>query len=542
MKLNTFPNFKQPNIIDSGLVCLKILSKYYGKDFSMKYLQEKVHNIDEKNSLKEIVEACEQLGLKNLPIKISFQDLVEKIPMPCIINWSSSYFVVLYKIENDIVYISDPQLGLFQYSKEEFIYSWAKNDEKGVVLVIETTHDFYKNNETISKNRINIKSRKLLFISLTLLIVLLAYRQFLTDFSIFQIVYSLLSFTGLFTSLLILQESLGVKNGLASKVCGNSEMNISECQNVILDESSFIYKNYTLGDLSLTFFTTISFLSLFSTINLSYFISISLFSIPIIAYTFFYQMFKIKQWCRLCLLVSFILVCIIANTVFAFSSLNIFELLYTTIFFIISLIFFFIIWISLRPFIYGYFKFKKKIKKNTNFKKNYVVFSSLINSTTEIDSNSLENLMKIEVGDSNANSELSLFLSPKCVHCYKVFKEAFKLYEKNKGRIKLSIYLNVNLSNENNKHIIIAKILMQTYINNGGEVALNLLKRWFIDEIDLQDFAKEYNIQINEEAINSIGSHYNWCHENGFDYSPVKLFNRKVLPDEYQIKELKYFI
>ncbi|MBD3907106.1 cysteine peptidase family C39 domain-containing protein [Chryseobacterium muglaense] len=541
MKLNEFPSFKQSNLIDSGLVCLRILAKYHGKAFSMKYLQDKFHNIDERNSLKGIVDACEQLGLKNLPIKISFQDLAEKIPMPCIINWSSSYFVVIYKIENNIVYLSDPQLGLVQYGKEEFIYSWTNNDGKGVVLVIETTDDFYKSNEAVSKNRIK-KSRKLLFIALTLLIALLAYRQFLTDFSIFQIVYSLLSFTGLLTSLLILQESLGVNNGLASKVCGNSEMDVNECQKVILDKSSFIYKNYTLGDLSLIFFTTIFFLSVFSTINLSYFIIVSLFSIPIIAYTFFYQMFKIKQWCRLCLLVSFTLVCIITNTMFAFISFNIFELLNPTIFFILSLFFFSIIWISLRPFIYGYFKFKKKIKKDKNFKKNYVVFSSLINSTTEIDSNSLENLTKIEIGEVNAKSELTLFLSPKCVHCYKVFKEAFKLYEKNKGRIKLSIYLNVNLNNENNTHRIIAKIFMQTYINDGGEIALNLLKRWFIDETDLEAFVKEYNVQINEEAINSIKSHYNWCNENGFDYSPVKLFNRKVLPDEYQIKKLKYII
>ncbi|MFN7100752.1 MAG: cysteine peptidase family C39 domain-containing protein, partial [Flavobacterium sp.] len=37
MKLNNFPFFKQLDAMDCGPASLKIISKYYGKDFSMKY-------------------------------------------------------------------------------------------------------------------------------------------------------------------------------------------------------------------------------------------------------------------------------------------------------------------------------------------------------------------------------------------------------------------------------------------------------------------------------------------------------------------------
>src|SRR5690606_32613755 len=50
------------------------------------------------------------------------------------------------------VYISDPQLGLMTYTIEEFQYGWKKNNDKGVVLVIETSPSFFEKNDVRSSN------------------------------------------------------------------------------------------------------------------------------------------------------------------------------------------------------------------------------------------------------------------------------------------------------------------------------------------------------------------------------------------------------
>ena len=152
MKLNNFPFFRQLDAMDCGPASLKIVSKYYGKDFSMKYLRDKCNITREGVSLKDISRVSEEIGLRNLPLKLTYDDLVEKITLPCIVHWNYTHFVVLYKIKNSKIYISDPQLGLVNYSVDEFQYGWKKNNDKGIVLVVEPSPDFYEKDEVKTSN------------------------------------------------------------------------------------------------------------------------------------------------------------------------------------------------------------------------------------------------------------------------------------------------------------------------------------------------------------------------------------------------------
>jgi len=68
--------------------------------------------------------------------------------MPCIVHWRQRHFVVVYKIKNDIIYVSDPAHGLVRYIKQEFLKSWlstkSEGEEEGIALLLEPTPDFYK--------------------------------------------------------------------------------------------------------------------------------------------------------------------------------------------------------------------------------------------------------------------------------------------------------------------------------------------------------------------------------------------------------------
>jgi len=143
LKLKSFPFFKQLDAMDCGPASLKIICKYYGKNFSMKYLRDKCSITKEGVSLKDLSRVSDEIGLRTLPLKTSYSDLVNKIPLPCIIHWNYSHFVVLYKIKEDRAYVSDPQSGLITYSREDFEYGWKKNEERGIILVIEPSAKFY---------------------------------------------------------------------------------------------------------------------------------------------------------------------------------------------------------------------------------------------------------------------------------------------------------------------------------------------------------------------------------------------------------------
>ncbi len=117
----------------------------------MKYLRDKCNINREGVSLKDICRVSDKIGLRTLPLKVTYNDLESKIPFPCIIHWNHSHFVVVYKIKRGKIYISDPQLGLVTYSKEKFLGFWKKNNERGVVLVIEPSPRFYEKKDVKSK-------------------------------------------------------------------------------------------------------------------------------------------------------------------------------------------------------------------------------------------------------------------------------------------------------------------------------------------------------------------------------------------------------
>jgi ATP-binding cassette subfamily B protein len=102
-------------------------------------------------SLLGISRAAESIGFRTKGVKITFEQLVKDVPLPAIVHWNQSHFVVVYKISgkkgNEIIHVSDPGGGLVKFPREEFIQCWASTSEegtkRGISLLLETTPDFY---------------------------------------------------------------------------------------------------------------------------------------------------------------------------------------------------------------------------------------------------------------------------------------------------------------------------------------------------------------------------------------------------------------
>ncbi|WP_079243038.1 peptidase domain-containing ABC transporter [Chryseobacterium indologenes] len=144
--MKKFPNYRQLDSKDCGISCLQIISKYYGKFFSIQDIRDLSSVSKEGLSLYELGLTSERLGLKSLPVKVEFEKLTENIPLPCVAHWRNNHYVVIYKITNKDVYISDPKVGLVKYSHKEFLEGWLnyEKDEtkKGILLLLEPTDKF----------------------------------------------------------------------------------------------------------------------------------------------------------------------------------------------------------------------------------------------------------------------------------------------------------------------------------------------------------------------------------------------------------------
>lgn len=151
-RMKKFPFYHQLDTIDCGPSCLRMISKHYGRVFSLEFLREKSFITRDGASILGLSEAAEAIGMRSLVVKINMESLRDEAPLPCIAYWRQRHYVVVYKVTNTHVFVADPAFGLVKYNYEEFKKGWISNvsgaiDTEGHVMLLEPTPNFYQSNE-----------------------------------------------------------------------------------------------------------------------------------------------------------------------------------------------------------------------------------------------------------------------------------------------------------------------------------------------------------------------------------------------------------
>lgn len=129
--------------MDCGPSCLKIIARYYGKYYSLQYLRDKCGTTREGVSFLDLSYAAESIALRTLSVKATVDDLRDSLPLPCIIHWNNSHFIVVYKVTKTKVHVSDPDKGLLSYSLRDFRQGWYdEGASKGSAMALEPQADF----------------------------------------------------------------------------------------------------------------------------------------------------------------------------------------------------------------------------------------------------------------------------------------------------------------------------------------------------------------------------------------------------------------
>ncbi len=147
MALKSFPYYKQLDAMDCGPAALRMIAKYYGKNYSLQYLREKCYIDREGVSLKGISEAAENIGFRTLAVKIPFDGKKDEpgllnAPTPMIVHWNQNHFVVVYKVNKKNVWIADPADGKYKLKHIDFIKSWISDSNQGIALLLERGLNF----------------------------------------------------------------------------------------------------------------------------------------------------------------------------------------------------------------------------------------------------------------------------------------------------------------------------------------------------------------------------------------------------------------
>lgn len=135
-KRNKFPLYIQSNKYDCGIACLKMLTKYYKKDFPNTINSIVKFDIIRGISLLDMKIIAKNIGFLTYSLKISLKQLFDYKPIPCIIHWAGKHFIILYKISSKSVFIADPLCGYVSFPVDIFKRKWKKYCKNGIILFL----------------------------------------------------------------------------------------------------------------------------------------------------------------------------------------------------------------------------------------------------------------------------------------------------------------------------------------------------------------------------------------------------------------------
>ena len=162
----SFPHYLQLDEMDCGSTSLRMIAKYYGKEYSAEMLRQHCHITRNGVSMLGISEAAEYLGFRTLGVRVTMEQLAHDASLPCILHWNQNHFVVCYKVRKDRrgryrFYIADPASQKLCYTEEEFLRCWlstkVQGQDCGMALLMVPGVNFGKRKEECENHKRNIK-------------------------------------------------------------------------------------------------------------------------------------------------------------------------------------------------------------------------------------------------------------------------------------------------------------------------------------------------------------------------------------------------
>jgi thiol-disulfide isomerase/thioredoxin len=504
--------------------------------FTKNYLKEEILSHPQFPSLLTISDVLEKYHISTLPLKIGKEKL-DQIPTPCIVQvrvQGKEFFQTLSHIAEDGFSGYDETGKVFKVSRKDFLSIWA-----GVVLVVEKNDN---SAEPGIEERLQKEKTQTFLISGLALFALLALGfgwpdMIGTGYGLAAAGFLLLKLIGLGVSGLILWREIDKDNPLIQKFCSGGST--ADC-NTVLDSKAFKFADGAIspGSLAFAYFfagslmllTQLSSQSLLSTLAW-----LSLATLPVVVTSFYYQAFKIKKWCRLCLVLLGVLLLEMALAWAQQIYQDPIDLLAVSSF---AILFIGILvgWMYLKPILDAkedLFNYKRNLKK---LKSDPVIFDSLLYRSKKINNPTKD--LGILLKNESSRYQVIKVCNPYCGPCAKAHPELERLVEE--GMIDLQIIFLPNGSMDDLHAKTISHLLA---INSKGnpKITEEALDHWYTTEKkDYAVFARRYpmNGELDQQKEKLLAMK-TWCENEGITHTPTFFINGYELPKEYRIADIK---
>lgn len=148
----SYPFYRQRDIAQCGIACLKMVCKYYGKRVSFARLLELCPPNNAGVSLLALSHAATTLRMSVLPFKATLSHLTNEV-LPCILHWNQNHYVVLYHVTPRGRYVvADPSKGIQTIDKTELQRHWQTGigpNPFGIALLLRPQEGFESLEESL---------------------------------------------------------------------------------------------------------------------------------------------------------------------------------------------------------------------------------------------------------------------------------------------------------------------------------------------------------------------------------------------------------
>jgi hypothetical protein len=495
-------------------------------------LAEQLYQHPHYPSLLSISEVLQFEGVQNFAAKINSQDLTQiTFPIMAHLHIKGGVFVVLQKlINNQISYWLDGKV--IQESVETFSTKWSN-----AVLIPEIEET--KKISFISNQKIKIAFILTLCTFLISLLIWNAASLTLLSPILFsgQAISLIL---GLAVAVLIILQSIDQRNPLVQQLCGGGTK--IDCNHILSSKAAKINSWLGWADVGLFYYAG-SFLLLMSSHSTTAIITLCLFnviSLPFTFYSVYYQWKVAKSWCRLCLYVQALL-WVQASFSFYYlfqlttsPYLNIFDLLKTLTIFLLPAF----VWLLVKPYLQDLKQIaplKKqlnRLKFDTETFKFHLLKQAKYVAPADI---------SFVVGNPTSLLEITMVSNPFCNPCAKAHEMLDEWL--NKGLdFKLNIVFMPGGEKELKYQFIHHLFALKTQDIN---IAKQALHTWFATEKrELQEWKNKFPASENTTVALSdlLVKQNDWCKLAEISATPTFLINGYKVPENYQLRDLKYIL
>lgn len=486
-------------------------------------------------SLLAMSEVLSCWNIDNAALQLNTVEQLREIPLPFVaqLKKKGGWYVLVDQVNEQYIRYTDSELGPLTLSPQEFEKRWT-----GIVLLAETdvqSGEADYQSKRIREQLANWRGGFILGAAIILIAIAL-----ITKGQNYSATEWLLFFTktcGLLIAGMLTAKQLGAKNGLTDRVCRINDK--TSCENVLNSPGAKLWGWLNWSDLGLLYFAGGLVTLIFAGSQpgvLPLLNNIALPAMLYVGYSVYYQAYRIRQWCTLCLAVQLVLIVegLFALTHFTTPAVSIGPYL--------ALLFGFLLpsfaWVIAKPLLTNRIQGRRDHEELLALKRDPAIFKALLLQQPKAPP-IIADLQAIVSGEFDAGCKITIVTDPYCNSCSKAHRELEQLALNDQD---VSITTIFSTSSNSSPATKVATHLLA--LAGQGTLAAEALADWYGQKNkDYDDWASRFPSTTHPlDLVAVCEDHRKWCSDANIMVTPTIYINGYQMPENYKLESLPWLL